>query len=209
MDLIIITPEINHAEEFGSIPFFFSNGLSKLHLRKPFFALSDYRDYLSRIDKKFHAGISIHGHFSLLDEFPGLGAHIPSQVREEGRLAEIINLSRPSSLSASFHSWNEIEENPYPFDYVFISPVFNSISKKGYKAAIDITMKRQVSQKINLQNKKAPSIIALGGVDAANIGLLQKNGFDGAAVLGAIWGSTDPVVSYMKIKETIEGFEDA
>lgn len=209
MDLIIITPEINHPEESGSISVFFSNGLSKLHLRKPFFTLSDYHDYISRIDKKFHSRISIHSHFSLLNEFSGLGAHITSQVREEGRLPEIINLSEPSTISTSFHSWKEIETNQFVFDYVFISPVFNSISKKGYNTAIDLSAIRQVKQIISFENKKTPSIIALGGVDANNIGLLQQNGFDGAAVLGAIWESKDPIASFMKIKETITGFEYA
>lgn len=209
MDLIIITPEINHPEEIKLIPVFYSNGLSKLHLRKPFFALSDYRDYISRIDKKFHSRISIHNHFSLLNEFPGLGAHITSQAREEGRFTEIINLSNPSSISTSFHSWKEIEISRDPFDYVFISPVFESISKKNYNAAIDLSAIGRVKQKISLQNKKLPSIIALGGVDAKNIGLLQQKGFDGVAVLGAIWESEDPMVSFTKIKEIIKGFEDS
>lgn len=208
MDLIIITPEINHPEEIELIPVFYSSGLSKLHLRKPLFTFSDYRDYISRIDKKFHSRISIHNHFSLINEFPGLGAHITSKVREEGRFKEIINLSKPSTISTSFHSWKEIEINQYPFDYVFISPVFDSISKKGYNAAIDLSAISQVKQKNSFENQKPPSIIALGGVNAENIGLLQQNGFDGAAVLGAIWESEDPMVSFTKIKETIKGFED-
>jgi thiamine monophosphate synthase len=39
--------------------------------------------------------------------------------------------------------------------------------------------------------------------------ILQQSGFDGAAVLGAIWEAEDPIASYIKIKETIKGFEDA
>lgn len=209
MDLIIITPEISHPKEIELIPVFYSNGLVKLHLRKPFFALSDYRDYISRIDKKFHSSISIHNHFSLLNEFPGLGAHITSQAREEGRLPEIINLSKPSTISTSFHSWKEIEINQYPFDYVFISPVFDSISKRGYNAAIDLSTTKQIKQKISFENQKPPSIIALGGVNVENIGLLQQKGFDGAAVLGAIWESEDPLASFLKINETIKRFEDS
>ncbi len=209
MDLIIITPEINLLNEIDLIHTFFANGLSKLHLRKPFFTLTDYRNFLSQIDINFHSKISIHGSFEILKEFSSLGVHLTIQAREEGRFTEIINLSEPSTLSTSFHSWKEIEANQYPFDYVFISPVFNSISKKGYYAAIDLSETRYVKQKISLENKKTPSIIALGGVDATNIGLLKQNDFDGAAVLGAIWESENPIASFMKIKETIKGFEDA
>lgn len=208
MDLIIITPQINHPEEINLIHTFFATGLSKLHLRKPFFSLSDYRNYLHLIDKKFHSGISIHNHFSLLNEFPGLSAHITSLVRKEADFTEGINLSKLSTLSTSFHSWKEIEENLYPFDYAFISPVFNSISKKGYNEAIDLSAIRRVKQTISLQNKKAPSIVALGGVSTVNISLLQQNGFDGAAVLGAIWESEDPITSFIKLKETIKRYKD-
>ena len=209
MNLFIITPEIDHPEEIGLIHTFFENGLSKLHLRKPFFSLSDYRDFLNRIDKKLHSGISIHNHFSLLTEFPGLGAHITGEARKEGRFPEIIHLLKPSTLSTSFHSWKEIEDNRYPFDYVFISPVFDSISKKGYSAKIDLPAIKQVKQKIISNNKKLPSIIALGGIDAVNMGLLYQHGFDGMAVLGAVWESANPLASFMKIKENLKAFEDA
>ncbi|OIR01292.1 thiamine-phosphate synthase [mine drainage metagenome] len=209
MDLIIITPEINHPNEIESIHAFFENGLSKLHLRKPLFTTSDYRNFLNQIDTNFHSRISIHGNFSLLKEFPCLGIHITAQIRESEKFSEIIDLVCASTCSTSFHSWKEIENNQYPFDYVFISPVFNSISKKGYTAAIDLSVIRKVKQKNILKNEKTPSIIALGGVDAANIGLLYQNGFDGVAILGAIWESENPIASFIKIKKTIKGFEDA
>lgn len=209
MNLIIVTPEIDHPQETDLINTFFSNGLLKLHLRKPFFTLSDYRNFLNRIDPKYHSRISVNGNFSLLNEFSGLGIHVTSQVREEAFFPKIIDLLEPSTISTSFHSWNEIEDNHYPFDYVFISPVFNSISKKGYKASIDLSRVKQVKLKIILKNEKPPSIIALGGVDATTIAVLYQNGFDGVAVLGAIWESENPTASFIKIKENIKAFEDA
>lgn len=209
MNLIIITPETAHPHEIKLINAFFTNGLLKLHLRKPFFTLTDYRNYLDQIDKKYHPGISIHGSFELLKEFPGLGIHITGRTREHGKFTEIIDLVNASTCSTSFHSWNEIEGNQYPFDYVFISPVFDSISKKGYQAAIDLSKVRQVKQKISSGKENPPSVIALGGVDSTNIELLHKNGFDGAAVLGAVWKSADPIASFTQIKETITKCVDA
>ena len=209
MTLMIITPEITHPYEIELIHAFFANGLSRLHLRKPLFTLTDYRNYLDQIDTKYHPGISIHGSFELLKEFPGLGIHITSRTREHEKFTEIIDRVSASTCSTSFHSWNEIEGNQYPFDYVFISPVFDSISKKGYQAAIDLSKVRQVKQEITSGKEKPPSIIALGGVDSTNIELLYKNGFDGAAVLGAVWESADPMVSFTQIKETITKCGDA
>lgn len=209
MDLIIVTPEITHPEEIDLIHKFFEAGLTKLHLRKPFFSHTDYRNFLNLIDKNFLSRISIHNHFSLLNEFPSLSAHITSYIRKEGKFIESISLLKSSTISTSFHGWNEIEENQYPFDYVFISPVFNSISKKRYKAAIDLSVIRQVKRKISLQGDKVASIIGLGGVNARNLGILHQSGFDGAALLGAIWESENPFTSYTKIKETLKRFEDA
>lgn len=203
MSLIIITPEITHPAEIDLIHAFFENGLVKLHVRKPFFSATDYRGFLYQIDQKFHPRISIHDHFELLKTFPGLGLHLRSRARENEKIIHSIGSLSPATISTSFHSWNEIEKNQYPFDYVFISPVFDSISKKGYSANINLPEIKVVKQKIALQNKKQPRIIALGGVDATNIGSLYQNGFDGAAVLGAVWESGNPLGSFLKLKETI------
>ena len=209
MNLIIITPEKNHPNEIELIQNFFENGLLKLHLRKPHFTFTDYRGFLFQIDKKFHHRISIHDNFSLLNSFPDLGIHLTSKLREEENYQEKISMVNPSTASTSFHSWKEIEDNSYPFDYAFISPVFDSISKKGYKAAIDLSEAKRVKKKLMDRKGKHPSIIALGGIDITNIELLYKNGFDGAAILGTVWESKDPLASFLQIKEMVKGFADA
>ena len=208
MNLIIITPEIAYPNEIELIHGFFTNGLLKLHLRKPHFTFTDYRSFLFQIDKKFHHQISIHDNFSLLKSFPDLGIHLTGKLREEGNYQEKISMINPSTSSTSFHSWKEIEDNLYPFDYAFISPVFDSISKKGYKAAIDLSEANRVKKKLIERKGKYPSIIALGGIDDTNIELLYKNGFDGAAILGAVWESKDPFASFLQIKEIIKRFTD-
>ena len=42
--------------------------------------------------------------------------------------------------------------------------------------------------------KYCPEIVALGGVSSSNLAILQKSGFDGAAMLGAIWQAEDPLL---------------
>ena len=111
MNLIMITPEIDHANETELIHGFFTNGLLKLHLRKPHFTFTDYRSFLFQIDKKFHHQISIHDDFSLLKSFPDLGIHLTGKLREEGNYHEKISMINPSTSSTSFHSWKEIEDN--------------------------------------------------------------------------------------------------
>ena len=106
----------------------------------------------------------------------------------------------PISLSASVHSWREVEENNYPLNYVFISPVYNSISKKGYQASIDLNYLQPLKDNAATD---LPAVVALGGVTHAHIPELFQKGFDGVAVLGAIWEEADPLAAFSKIKNAI------
>jgi thiamine-phosphate pyrophosphorylase len=199
-----ITPERTVARETDVVNELFINNLKRLHLRKPSFSLSDYRSYIRSIYHAFHSRIAIHGCLELIEEFPSLGYHVKSDDRKDTDFMDKVKNTRPSTLSTSFHSWQEIEENEIDYNYVFISPVFNSISKQGYSAAIDITKVSEVKNKLSAQNKKAPAIIALGGVDTTKISLLRSCGFDGAAVLGAVWETPDPIKAFKEIQETIK-----
>jgi len=95
----------------------------------------------------------------------------------------------------SAHSFEELEKTST--DICFLSPVFDSISKFGYKAKYNSQELKEgiASWKENHSQK----LFALGGVDAENIAELASLGFDGAAVLGAVWHSPDPVEALLEI----------
>ena len=101
----------------------------------------------------------------------------------------------PIALSASLHSWEEIKEvGGAGLTYVFMSPVFNSISKPGYAATPGL-----------LRRPAGPfpcKVIGLGGVDKDSIGELIREGWDGAAVLGWIW--KDPGMAVKRYEQLIE-----
>jgi thiamine-phosphate pyrophosphorylase len=94
-----------------------------------------------------------------------------------------------------FHSLEEIEQYSVQYDYAFLSPIFNSISKKGYNSPFDLEVVKDFLQ--NRQEK----IIALGGVDDDKIETVKTTGFDGVALLGAIWESEDPIGKFNRISE--------
>jgi thiamine-phosphate pyrophosphorylase len=79
------------------------------------------------------------------------------------------------------------------FDYVFLSPVFDSISKPGYFRNDELGMMSD-EWKALVKTK----VIALGGIDASNIHKTKELGFDGAAVLGAVWGESEMVLQSFK-----------
>jgi thiamine-phosphate pyrophosphorylase len=94
-----------------------------------------------------------------------------------------------------FHSLKELEECKEEFDYAFLSPIFDSISKKNYKAAFN-------EQELNyfLHNNKGKKIIALGGIDEQTIPKAMELGFAGVAVLGALWMSSDPLKKFIRLQ---------
>lgn len=84
--------------------------------------------------------------------------------------------------SVSCHSMEEADNVPNCVKYLFLSPIFDSISKQGYKANFD---KDKLHSWLNNHHKA--EIIALGGIDSHNIKEINELGFNGAALLGAIW----------------------
>ena len=81
------------------------------------------------------------------------------------------------------------------FSYVFLSPIFNSISKSNYQGRFGNSNFDVILKKVN-QN-----VFALGGVDTDKVDLVFDMGFSGMAVHGAIWESEDPVGKFAEIKD--------
>jgi thiamine-phosphate pyrophosphorylase len=102
----------------------------------------------------------------------------------------------------SAHSFEELEKTGESIEICFLSPVFDSISKFGYKAKFSRQeLKEGIAAWKNFQKKenRSQKLFALGGVEAGNIPELAELGFDGAAVLGAVWHHPDPVSALEEI----------
>jgi thiamine-phosphate pyrophosphorylase len=201
MQLIVLTPEHTQENETEVVSNLFALGLQRLHLRKPLFKEPDYKAYLAAIDKQYHSSVVIHNNFQLYEELALGGIHLNSASRNDSAVPDQVKHLPPSVISTSFHSWQEIEKNRFGYGYVFISPVFDSITKEGYKAGIDLAGAEEARGVLAIQGKYCPAIIALGGVDAKHIKKLHQHGFDGAALLGAIWKDEDPVEKFESIME--------
>lgn len=207
MELIVITPPTDIKDEIAIVNEMFEMGLDRLHLRKENSGIDAYRNYLNQIPAVFHTKVSIRDYPELLKEFPSIGFHCKTSVwNDEKRLNEVLSFS-PSSMSASFHSWDEVLQAPYDFNYAFISPVFDSISKPGYPSNIDITKLKEVKQSLARSQKSVPKIFALGGIDAAKISRVNNAGFDGVAVLGTIWQSEDCLAAFETIHRQIRNLQ--
>ncbi|MDR1454017.1 MAG: thiamine phosphate synthase [Tannerella sp.] len=176
MQLTVITAETFPGNEASVLNRLFERGMSRLHLRKPQASEKELHTLLSQIDERFHERIVLHDRFSLLDAFRLGGVHLNRRnpVRPEGK---------GLFASRSCHSLEELK-TAGGYDRIFLSPVFDSISKPGYPHAFshEALLSAKAAGWINGQT------VALGGVHAGTIPLAAAYGFGGVAVLGALWG---------------------
>jgi len=193
--LIVITPETDATDEIQTVIKMFEEGLKTLHLRKPKADKQSMKAYLDQIPAEYHTRIVVHSNYDLLGDYKLQGIHITSETKEwfdilantpeEKGTAMVVALFKQmidgKTVSISCHSIDEIDEQSYKYDYYFLSPIFDSISKEGYQSKFEL---EKLKQFLGLRDKK---IIALGGVDKENISLCTEAGFSGSAVLGAVW----------------------
>ena len=96
---------------------------------------------------------------------------------------------------------------------MFYSPVFASISKPGYGPAVSLDLVAQQVAAIRgrqaalpqgrLPQDRLPLLIGLGGVSADNVALLQQAGFDGAALMGALWQTPNALSVVKAIRKAL------
>ena len=177
-------------------------GLPCLHIRSLTFGRQQFSEYLSRIPEVFHSRIMIHTHYELALSFRLRGIHFTEKAKAERKEILTPNSFKHCQLSASFHSLADLAANDFPYDYVLLSPVFDSISKEKYPGAFSPEALKAFFQ--SLRKTGASKIYALGGVGAAQLRLCQSIGFDGAALYGAIWQSPDPLEAWKNLLAGIQ-----
>jgi thiamine-phosphate pyrophosphorylase len=208
VDLIIITPDNTWEDEIEIVNKMLANGLQRLHIRKPMFTADDYRNYIKSVRRKYHSYIVIHGCFELYRELRLGGIHLNTAARNDTLIWDQVKDIPSSAISASFHSWQEVLENEFHYRYVFISPVFDSISKPGYKSAIDLNGAVEIKQKLLSAHRYCPQIVGLGGVGPQQLHILREHGFDGGAMLGSIWDSAFPFVMFLEAMVQLKSSSD-
>lgn len=191
--IIVITPEEFIKNETEIINELFQEGLVLLHIRKPLLNSVGMVDFIQKINSKFHHQLVLHSHYELAENFNISRFHF----REEYRHNSLYKSFKDRIISTSVHDievFNELNED---WNYVFISPVFPSISKKGYGE------KSNILNDIEKRNNSNVKLIALGGINDQNISKAFESDIDGVALLGAIWESTEPIKIFKKCTQSV------
>lgn len=176
--IVITTPDFIENEVYY-IHTLFEAGIDLLHLRKPNSSRKEYEQLLLKIAPQWYKQIVIHEHFELCEKYHLHGIHLNKRNHE-------IPTQFKGSLSCSCHTFEEVKAAT-KYDYVFLSPIFDSISKEGYTHSFSNKDLEEASTNGIINSK----VIALGGVTSIYIPQIRAWNFGGAAFLGDIWKSRD------------------
>ncbi|KAK9824246.1 hypothetical protein WJX72_008898 [[Myrmecia] bisecta] len=165
-------------------------GLQTLHLRKPGWSRDKYAAYIEQIQPNNRRRVVLHDWHELASTLHLKGIH----YTERNRPAAPIQHHPPLTISTACHSLQQLAAGFGAVDYVLLSPIFDSISKEGYKAAYP----EPDALKQAVRSAGVP-VIALGGVGPSNLQFACDLGFAGVAVLGAVWQAVDPVQAFVAI----------
>jgi thiamine-phosphate pyrophosphorylase len=151
------------------------------HLRKPTFTEKDLQAYLAQLPQDVLQKTVVHIYPHLNIYYKGIaGYNVPFSYWKNYRkkIATIV--------SVGCHNFKEVETlkaKSNNLTHVFLSPVFQSISKEGYPPKYS-----QKELKAFLSTNDFPfKLIALGGINESRQKEVLHLGFDGFAVLGDFW----------------------
>ena len=179
MYLIIITEPQFTDNEATIIAQLLHWGVDLVHLRKPESSADELAKLIEAIPTAYHNRLVLHDHFDLAAHFTLHGLHL-------NRRNSVLPPNHKGTVSQSCHTLDEVKVCKTKCNYVFLSPVFNSISKLGYTSAFTLKALSEAKKQSIIDQK----VVALGGITAANIDKTKYYGFGGVALLGDIWSRT-------------------
>lgn len=172
---IVVTSPTFFSDEAMFLHRLLANGVDIIHLRKPGTLVSDCEHILKEMSAEDRSHIVIHDFFELAEPYGLRGIHLNAR-------RNTVPDGYKGHVSRSCHSLEEVRQYKDICNYVFLSPIFDSVSKQGYASAFTDSVLRQASEHGIIDNK----VVALGGVTPDKISYLKSLNFGGAAMLGCI-----------------------
>ena len=194
--MIIISNPTAIANEINTIHSLFENGLELFHVRKPKFSAVEMTAFVTAIGLEYRNRLVLHSHHHLAEEFRINRIHFTSKSRPD----TFSKANELKTISTSTHSIEAFNSLSNDFDYAFLSPVYNSISKENYNP------KRDLFEEIKKRTNFNTELVALGGISAANVKQTLEKGFDDVALLGTIWNSEKPIKNFIVCQQIVHSF---
>ncbi len=198
MKIVIISQSKILENEHEIVRQFFEAGLDTFHVRKPRLRTKELTEYIEKIPAQFHNRLVIHSHHRLATKFNLQGVHytrlhLEKSLKNWWRERKLRLITRKLVKTSSHNKLASLyDQSDIVFDYVFLSPIFDSITGKYQSGFYEDSIKAAI-QKTGLK------IIARGGIDITRIEKVNELGFHGMALYTCLWNSEKPVEEYLKI----------
>lgn len=223
MKLVVISPAQDEPREIVVLGELFAAGLERYHARKPAWSREKMETWLHALPREWRARIVLHQHHDLVEPLGLAGRHwrddgcaevrrgvpaVPLQVSfangEPSGPAHPEGSPHPAITSRSCHDLATLRTTVGSYDAVFFGPVFPSLSKFGYGPGSEISFE-EISAFLAHRSpaQRHTSVLGLGGITAETAPRALALGFDGVAVLGAIWQSADPVHAFAGLQNSL------
>ena len=177
MIIVITRPDFFEGEAAKIAQLLQSGRADLVHIRKPRASQSEVEQLLFSIPSELYSRLVLHDHHSLAIKYGLRGVHLNSRNPEPPA-------GWSGAVSISCHTLSELSEcRRKPYAYMSLSPIFDSISKRGYRSAFsadDIAAARS-------QGLIDERVMALGGITFDIITEIKEMGFGGAMILGDAW----------------------
>lgn len=192
--LIVLSHSDFRSGETKIVNTLFLAGLELFHIRKYGASEESLLKWVNEIAPEYRSRLVLHHNHEWGRSIGLQRFHYSERDRLTWKTQNWSGADSSFTYSTSVHSLEEYNELPDHFSYSFLSPVFDSISKTDYRA-----VKFDLGERMD----KKTALIGLGGIQADNVKQVSEMGFDGAALLGAIWNSENPVESFERIQHEI------
>jgi thiamine-phosphate pyrophosphorylase len=156
-------------------------GVEHLHLRKKHWDLRQTAAFLDSLPAAYHPRIILHAHATLLNHYEVAGFH--------GQQPPGLPVA---CKGCSVHSYEEYQALYALYDYLWLSPFFDSLSKKDYGANVGLWHPPP--------DCPLDKVVALGGITPQHLPHLARLGIRRAAVLGYIWNAKNPLKAWKTLQ---------
>lgn len=196
--LVAITAEAFAADEAATIRRLVEGGIDRVHVRKPGAAEADVRRLIEALPAALYPRLTLHDCLPLAVEYGLGGVHLNGRnpapppgfrgmvSRSCHSLDELAGEDRGGKDCPQSHGQDQAQDQAVSIGYRFLSPIFDSLSKRGYRAAFSDAELRAAA----LRGMLGERVYALGGVTPERLPQVRAWGFGGAALLGYLWRDT-------------------
>lgn len=175
MTIVITLPHFFDGEA-GQIVQLLQSSVDLVHIRKPHSKAEDVEQLIRSISPAYHGRLVLHDHHGLAAKYQLHGVHLNRRNPQPPE-------GWKGCVSKSCHSLQEVREWRDRCDYLSLSPIFDSISKRGYHAAFT----REQIEEARREGIIDQKVLALGGVTFDKMDEVLNMGFGGGMILGDAW----------------------